>query len=213
MAMPYVRVKDRRGRETRQQSEDYRDIAPIHDVESQERKDAGERDFRFFCETYFPDTFTLDWSADHLEVIRQIETSVLQGGLFATAMPRGSGKTSLCEVACIWSVVYGHREFVALIGADDGHACRLLASIKTDLETNDYLDADFPEVTEPIRRLEGIVNRCAGQLFEKERTLIGWRANRIIMPTMPKSKASGSILMTAGITASFRGMKHKRPDG
>jgi hypothetical protein len=32
------------------------------------------------------------------------------------AMPRGSGKTTICECACIWAVLYGHREFVYLIG-------------------------------------------------------------------------------------------------
>jgi hypothetical protein len=57
-------------------------------------------DFRTFCERYFPQTFRLAWSDDHLRVIGRIENAVLEGGLFAMAMPRGSGKTSLCETAC-----------------------------------------------------------------------------------------------------------------
>ncbi|MCK4342057.1 MAG: hypothetical protein KAY37_10080 [Phycisphaerae bacterium] len=41
----------------------------------------------------------------------------------------GSGKTSLCETACLWALVYGHREFVALIGSDEEHAANMLDSI------------------------------------------------------------------------------------
>ena len=106
-----------------------RDIGELPAVEDSERKARAERDFRFFCEQYVPQTFHLPWSDDHLKVIAKIEQAVLEGGLFAMAMPRGSGKTSLCEIACLWALVYGHREFVALIGADEEHAANMLDSI------------------------------------------------------------------------------------
>ena len=57
-----------------------------------ERKARAASDFRFFCESYFPLTFHLPWSPDHLKVIGKIEQAVLRGRLFAMAMPRGSGK-------------------------------------------------------------------------------------------------------------------------
>jgi phage terminase large subunit GpA-like protein len=59
-----------------------------------------------FCESYFPLTIHLDWSPDHLKVIGKIEQAVLHGGLFALAMPRGSGKSSIAETACVWHVLY-----------------------------------------------------------------------------------------------------------
>ena len=49
---------------------------------------------RKFCETYFPDIFYLGWSKDHFEVIERLETAIREGGLFALAMPRGTGKTT-----------------------------------------------------------------------------------------------------------------------
>ena len=76
-------------------------------------------------------------------------------------MPRGSGKSSLCEVAGIWSQLYGHREFLVLIGATEGAAVEMMDSIKTELETNEYLFADFPEVCYPIRQLDGKWNFIA----------------------------------------------------
>ncbi len=84
----------------------------------------------------------------------------MHGGLFALAMARGSGKSSIAEVACIWAVLYGHRNFVCLIGSDEGHACDMLDSIKTELDSNELLLADFPEVCFPIHALDGISNRA-----------------------------------------------------
>ena len=190
-----------------------RDIGELPLVVDSARREAAERDFRLFCENYFPQTFHLGWSDDHLKVISQIEESVLSGGLFATAMPRGSGKTTLAETACIWAVLYGHRAFVCLIGSDEGRAAQMLDSIKTELEANDLLAEDFPEACFPIAALEGIAHRCNGQLYQGERTHIGWTAKELVLPTIPEGWASGAIIKVAGITGGLRGMKFKRADG
>ena len=190
-----------------------RDIGRLPAIVDAERKQRAARDFRCFCETYFPQTFHLGWSSDHLKVIAKIEQAVLQGGLFAMAMPRGSGKSTLAETACLWSVLNGHREFVCLIGSDEGHAMDMLESIKTELDGSDLLLADYPEVCFPIQSLEGIANRCSGQLYDGQRTHIGWTAKEVVLPTMPDSRASGAIIKVAGITGRIRGMKFKRPDG
>ena len=190
-----------------------RDIAPLPEVVDPERKARAEADYRFFCETYFPETFHLAWSDDHLKVIARIEHAVLEGGLFAMAMPRGSGKTSLAECACLWAILCGHRDFVCLIGSDEGHAMEMLDSIKTELGSNDRLLADFPEAVYPIHCLGGIPNRCGGQLCDGKRTHIGWTAKEIVLPTIPGSSASGAIIRVAGLTGRIRGMKYKRADG
>ena len=190
-----------------------RDIGDLPEVANRERKERAASDFCFFCEIYFPLTFHLTWSPDHLKVIAKIEQAVLRGGLFAMAMPRGSGKTTICECACIWAVLNGHRDFVCLIGSDEGHAMDMLESIKMEFDGNDLLLEDFPEVVFPIQALDGIANRCNGQLYQGERTHIGWTAREVVLPTMPGSNASGAIIKVAGITGGIRGMKYKRADG
>jgi hypothetical protein len=210
---PYAAVKERARARSAALSLAGRDIGDLPAVVNPERKAKAAADFRFFCESYFPLTFHLAWSPDHLKVIRRIEQAVLHGGLFAMAMPRGSGKSSLCEVACIWAVLYGHRDFVCLIGSDEGHAMDMLESIKTELDGSDVLLEDFPEVVYPIQCLDGIANRCSGQLCQGQRTHIGWTAKEIVLPTMPDSPASGAIIKVAGITGRIRGMKYKRADG
>jgi len=212
-AEDYEAYRDRKAREARAMSLSGRDIGDLPEVDDRARKDRARSDFRFFCEAYFPQTFHLRWSADHLKVISKIEQAVLEGGLFAMAMPRGSGKTSLCETACLWAMLYGHRGFVALIGSDEEHAADMLDSIKAELENSELLAADFPEVCHPIRSLEGITQRAAGQLFRGRQTHIGWTAKEIVLPTIEGSAASGAIIRVAGITGRIRGMKFKRADG
>ncbi|AQT67935.1 Bacteriophage tail assembly protein [Anaerohalosphaera lusitana] len=190
-----------------------REIGELPQVVDSRRKQACKNDFRLFCESYFPQTFSLEWSDDHLRVIFRIEQAVLHGGLFAMAMPRGSGKSTLAETACLWALVYGHRNFVTLLGSDEGHALGMLESIKTELESNDLLLEDFPSVCYPIHSLDGIANRCSGQLYNGQRTQISWTANEIVLPTIEGSPASGAIIRVAGITGRIRGMKFKRPDG
>ena len=207
---------ERRDAERNRQAEQSlagRDIGPLPEVINPQRKSDCERNFQLFCESYFPETYSLEWSPDHLKAIEKIETAVLSGGLYALAMPRGSGKSTLTETACLWAMLYGHREFVTLIGATESAALEMLDSIKTELEVNERLAEDFPSVSFPIAQLEGIANRCAGQLYKGERTRITWTSNEIVLPTIEGSKASGVIVRVAGITGRIRGMKYKRADG
>ncbi len=181
---PYADVKDRARARNAALSLAGRDIGDLPQVVNPPRRARAGKDFCFFCESYFPYTFHLAWSADHLKVIGKIEKAVIHGGLFAMAMPRGAGKTSQAECACIWAVLYGHRDFVCLIGSDEGHAMDMLESIKTELDGNDLLLEDFPEVVYPIQCLDGIANRCSGQLYQGQRTHIGWTARDIVLPTI-----------------------------
>jgi hypothetical protein len=209
----YERIKAAAALKSAEASAAGRDIAPLPAVVNPGRKESCKFDFRKFCETYYPRTFYLEWSPDHLTVVGQVQTSVLEGGLYATAMPRGSGKTSLCECACMWAILFGHRQFIPLIGSDEGNALAMLESIKTELEMNELLQEDFPEAVYPIKCLGGISLRCKGQLYEGKRTYIEWTNDQIVMPTIPGSKASGAIIRVAGITGGIRGMKFKKSDG
>lgn len=193
----------------------YRDIGEIpFDKINWERRNAAERCFRTFCETYFAAPFFRGWSEDHLKVIAKIEQVTLDGGLLAHAMPRGSGKTTLTEAACVWSPLYGHRRFVVLIGAAADKARGLLTTIKTWLETNELLANDFPEVIYPIHKLGRIANRQKGQTYNGEPTRIEWTADKIVFPTIEGSKASGHILICTGMKGSdIRGQNHTLADG
>ena len=209
----YASFRAEMARKSLEKSLEGRDIGDLPPVDDPERKEKCRIDFKLFCETYFPEVYQLKWSDDHLRAIAKIQKSVLEGGLFALAMSRGSGKSSLTETAAIWAMLYGHREFVVLVGASESAALEMLDSIKTEFEVNEHIAADFPEVAYPIQKLQGIANRCAGQLYHGERTRITWTANEIVLPTIAGAASSGVIVRVAGITGRIRGMKYKKPDG
>lgn len=233
LAEKYGAKKERERKRNAEIATRGRDLGKLPPPGDAKRRKRAERCFRTFCETYLAESFPLAWSDDHLEMIGRIQEVVLDGGQFAMAMPRGSGKTTLLEAAIVWASVYGHRRFAMLIGASKASADEMMDSIKATLETNELLCEDFPEVCLPIRALEGIANRCAGQLHEGRRTHIGWSKSQIILAEIradhestttrkrgtpapsPQSltPASGTILRTAGITGRVRGAKYQRRDG
>jgi len=190
------------------------DIGEIPAVADPQRKVKAEASFRFFCETYFPEVFYFAWSPDHLRVIDKIQKAVRTGGLFAMAMPRGSGKTVLCQTAVLWSALIGASPFVCLIAASAERARDLLENIKIWLETNPLLHDDFPEVTYPIQCLERITNRQKGQKYKGDPTRIDWASDRIVLPTIAGSKASGVVISSSGMKGSdIRGQNYARADG
>ena len=156
----YERHRDRMGDVQREQSKSGRDIGPLPPVRDPARRAKATASLRAFAETYFPERFHLDWSDDHLKIIQMMERVIRDGGLYAMACPRGFGKTTIVEVAVIFAMVLGLRSYIVIIGSDEGAAEEILESIKTELENNDLLAEDFPEVCHPIRKLEMINQRA-----------------------------------------------------
>lgn len=203
------RARDRQA----EQSKSGRDIAPIPPVKDPARRAACERDLRRYAETYFPGRFPLAWSQDHITFWRDLQHTVEHGGQLARAMPRGSGKTTMIEVAAIFAVSYGHRRYVVTLGPTRPDALKMLRAIKVELESNDLLLEDFPEICYPIRRLDGIAQRSKGQHIDGARTKLEWGKECVVLPTVAGSRGSGAILEVRSITGAIRGMKHSREDG
>lgn len=212
-ASRYEDIKSRGEERARRVSAAGRDIGAPPPIGDPARRDGTRVDFRAFCETYAPESFPLAWSPDHLTAISKIEGAVLRGELFAFAMPRGSGKTTLCEWASIWALLHGHRQFIVIVGSDQAIAEQMLDSIKSHLEQNDLLAKDFPDATFPIRALEGINKRARGQTINGKSTKIQWDADQITLATVPGGISSGAAVRVAGITGRIRGLRHTRPDG
>jgi len=189
------------------------EIAPLPDVADPERREACRLSFRAFCETYFGSVFTLEWSADHLYVIEQIEQTVLTGQNIAIAMPRGSGKTSLCTVAVLWAALYAHARFIVLIAANKDKAVRLVTNIMTWIETMPDLTADFPEVCYPAAKLERIVHRQKGQKYNGEPTRINWSAQWLTFPTVGKPTDGVTIVPCGLAGADIRGLQYVNAAG
>ena len=209
----YQKVKERSKARSAKITLSGQDIAPIPKCVNPDRRARAANDLRYFCDTYFPHLFYLGWGEDHVRIISKIERVVRNRETIAFAMPRGSGKTTLCLVAVQWAILYAYHHFVQFICADMDSAQIALANVKAHLSGNDLLLEDFPEAIYPIRMLDGESRRCTGQRYMGVRTCIGWNNDEIIMPTIPGSPCSGSIIRVTGITGSIRGALHTRKDG
>lgn len=218
MAYDYELIKEEARQRQAAISRSGRDIGhnfPPVDSINWERRNKGSDDLLFFLSTYFPASFTLEFSDDHIRVIRTLERIIREGGLQATAMPRGNGKTVTFERAALWGLLYGYRRYIALVAATQDAAEKLLLHIKTELSFNPLLAQDFPSVCYPIQRLENNAKRCSGQLYHGQQTLITWTNDRLVLPHIDRadSKANGSVITTAGLTGNLRGQSHTLPSG
>lgn len=189
------------------------DIGEIPAVENPQRRQRACQDFQFFCETYFADVFYLPWSDDHLKVIARIEQSVLHGGLFAFAMPRGSGKSALTRSAAVWAILIGARRYVCLIGSATRQSLNLFQSVQAAMLGNDLLLADFPEVIFPIQCLENSAHKQRGQRYRGQLTYPVWGTHKIVIPTIEGSIASGSVITVDSLDSNIRGQIHTTMDG
>lgn len=210
----YEARKNRERLRQARMSAEGRDIGDIPDVADVERRERCRSSLRLFCEEYFGEKFAMEWSEFQLDTIKRIQAAAMHGGQFALAMPRGSGKTSLCETAAVWAACYGYSRFVVVVGATDGATREIFESIQMSFETNENIVADFPEICYPIQALEGITNRCNGQTWHGKRTYIEWgSAGKLVFASVGDSKVGGTVIQAASMTGRIRGMKHLTPSG
>lgn len=209
----YERRKRAAAARNRAQALAGQETAPMPPVRNPLEKAACTHDLKRFCERYFAKTFYLPWSRNQLVMIDAIGSTIVAGRLLAIGGPRGEGKTSIAKAGALWALLYGHISFVQIITSTHTRAQKAIGDIKTWLETNDLLFADFPEVCHFVRCLEGVHNRCAGQRYLGQRTRITWRRDEIIFPIIPGSPCSEAILRITSITGNIRGETHARADG
>lgn len=196
-------IKTRQGQE----------IGAIPPIVNPERRTEGEDSFARFCKLYFPNIYRLPWSEFHLKAAEKLQRAIEYGGLFAFAMPRGTGKTSLCESAMIWGILTGRVKYGVLVGATGKASTKRLKSIKVELSFNDLLLQDFPEACYPLKCLDWSARKAEGQRYQGEKTMVEWATERLVMPTIPGSPSSGSVIDVLGITGEIRGLNHKLKDG
>ncbi len=183
---------------------------------SLERRRRLEPHLHKWLRYYMPDTFPDRWGTEHRQCCTTLQQCIEEGGSFALAMPRGSGKSSIGKGACVYAPLTGKRSYIVPIGASDALANEYLEFIKSQLDgTNERIAEDYSEAVGFFKALDGSALKARHQLREDEkRTGISWRAKGITFPTVldPKGNQypfSGARIECRGITAAMKGMaKH-----
>ena len=108
--------------------------------------------------------------------------------------PRGAGKSTLAFLLLpMWAAAHGHLKFVAAFADSATQAELHLASFKRELDTNELLRNDFPELCQAARRPRGVaIADNQGMYYSK----------------------SGFVFAARGIDSSSLGLKVRelRPD-
>lgn len=190
------------------------DCSPLPEIVNPQRRAETERSLRLFAEYYFPLKFYLGWSTAQLDLINTVEDCVLNGGgTSANALPRGSGKTSLAETAAIWSLFHAHKRYALCLGAKGELGKNLFHSIRSEIEGNELLLEDFPEICYPFAFAERNPIKYRFQTYEGVPTQITYTAESLSLPNIQGSKTSGAYILCGSITASLRGLKRTTPKG
>ena len=134
--------------------EEIKSISSLPPEQKEQRRAKAKEDFHYFRKTYFPHYYRLESESDlqkHLKSIYykirdKVGTKKL-GEKFATAAPRGFGKsTDVALTFIIWVIAYELKHFITLF-SDAVELTELeIEAIKAELEENDRLKADFPEI-------------------------------------------------------------------
>lgn len=169
--------------------------------------------------------FTYEFTIQQREMINAIREAITGGDDQAIAASRGEGKTTLFERMLLKYTLQGITTFAVLFAATGQAAQDSLESIKGEIEANDRLCADYPEVCVPVRALENTPNRAHyqtvagtrhdnGKPFANASSKFSWCGQEIYFPKVPGSPSAGAIIATRGLDSAVRGLKKKgrRPD-
>ncbi|VTR97041.1 Uncharacterized protein OS=Isosphaera pallida (strain ATCC 43644 / DSM 9630 / IS1B) GN=Isop_2452 PE=4 SV=1 [Gemmata massiliana] len=107
--------RERKAGQSRDRAKSVREIGPLPQIVDPARREKGRKSLRAFLQLYFPRRFRLAFSSAHLIAIERMESCTDSGELFACAMPRGFGKTTMAECA-VQRDPYGRPATVPISG-------------------------------------------------------------------------------------------------
>jgi hypothetical protein len=161
-----------------------RSLDPIPTVADPDHKEAARGSLRAFISTYFD---------GQDEPPEELQDTIIAGGV----VEAGDHVTG----ACLWAAIFGHHDRIAIVAASTARAARLLDAVKGELEGNDLLLEDFPEVCFPIR------SRCEDQTCGGDPTAILWGRDEIRLPTIEGSAASAATIHAVGETGRVNALR------
>src|SRR3990167_2222009 len=97
------------------------------------------------------EAFDRPWSPGHLTVLEKLGKAVRRGGLFALAMPRGHGKTTIIKWSLLYVLLTGIRKYVVIVAATAELAQSMIEFVRAQLLESESLHEQYPNVTTYVR--------------------------------------------------------------
>ncbi len=153
-----------------------------------QRRALGAQSPEIFAGIYLSSICHLGFSRMHRELFEALSQTIhKRGARLAVAAPRGHAKSTIVSLAFVlWCLLYEKEKLVLIVSATKEQAALFLSHVKEQLQKNERLLADFPEVCRP----EGARHQ------QKP-----WRDNRIRL-------ANGAMVCSYGEGQSLRGARN-----
>jgi len=181
-----------------------------------ERRAACKDDLLLFCTTYFPEQFNLPFAKVHHKEAEMLTDAIKNGAWFASAQPRGTGKTTRTRAALRWAICYNHIDYGVYIGATARSAQRSNEAILKSFVFNKTLREDFPEICIPFFASNGKAQKAVHQLYKGEPSGVVCGADRIatsFMPDLPYGQKGQCVIDFTSIGGEIRGRSFDMPNG
>ena len=155
--------------------------------------------------------FSSPFCDDHKRVIAKIEQAVNKGGMFAVAMPRGHGKSTILKWAVLYCLLTGRRKYVVVIAATAEYAQGMIEFCRRQIQESDSLHKHYPHVTAYARATDGKAIKAKFQLrADGKASGIEWSKSALVFPEIASPTgegypSNGAILEGHGLTGHIRG--------
>jgi len=179
--------------------------------EMKEARSRLEKDLPRWLRYHGGEAFSSPWSPDHERILAKISAAMDKGGLFALAMPRGHGKSTILKWVTAYVLLTGRRKYVVVIAATAELAQSIVDFIRTQITESDTLHAHYPHVTSYARATDGKAIKARYQLrADGKASGILWSKTTLVFPEVvsPEGKpypSNGAILEAHGLTGAIRG--------
>lgn len=111
-------------------------------------REVGKVSIMAFAKMYFPGYLKQDPCSFHRELCKFLETiSKERSGRVAVAAPRGHAKSTFAsDIYVLWCICYSLESYIVLLSDTGDQAETMLSHVKEELENNELLQRDFPDV-------------------------------------------------------------------
>jgi len=170
-----------------------------------------EKSLAQWLKYYLPEAFSDPWSEDHKKTLVKIESCINNGGLFAEALPRGQGKSTICKGAVVYAILTGKRKYVISLAATAELSQAIVDFVRQQIMENDLLHEHYPHVTTYARATDGKAIKARYQLRGDGKVSgIMWSKNTLVLPEVltvdgREYRSNGAILEAHGLTGAIRG--------
>lgn len=163
-------------------------------TQNERRRKLGAESIWKFAKVYLDHYLEAPPSRLHFDIYDLFENldfaDPRQGSKNAIAAPRGSAKSTLVTLILpLWCICYEKKHLIVLIGDAQKQANTFLEHIKEELENNEKLLADFPEI--------------CGAPVNMERLTRTWKSDEIVTKNDIKVVAKGTL-------GKIRGIRHRQ---